>query len=51
MNAGPLSEPKSTGRPYLGIISSSSFLTTVAAVSSLVGKALVRSEKVSMKVN
>lgn len=51
MQAHSLSEPKSTGRPYLGISSCSSFLTTIAAVSCLAGKAPVHSEKVSMKVN
>lgn len=49
MNASLFSESKSTGRPYLKIVSSSSFLTTMEAISFLAGKVSVHQERVSIK--
>lgn len=48
MNAGLLSESRSTGKPYIGMIFSHSFLTTAPC---LVGKASAHPEKVSTKTN
>ena len=46
-NASPLSDPIIWENPYLGSFSSSNSLTTTFAISALVGKTSVYSEKVS----
>jgi hypothetical protein len=48
MKAGPLAEPRVSGMPYLGMISSSKTLATTWAVSCFVGKASTQPEKVSI---
>jgi hypothetical protein len=51
MKAGPLSELRVLGMPYLGMISSSKTLATTWAVSHFVGKASTQPEKVSIRTN
>jgi hypothetical protein len=51
MKAGPLSEPRVSEMPYLGMISSSKTLATTWAVSHFVGKASTQPEKVSIRTN
>jgi hypothetical protein len=51
MKAGPLAEPRVSGMPYLGMISSSKTLATTWAVSCFVGKASTQPEKVSIRTN